>query len=125
MTSKFVRVTAKHIVRDGSEPMPKIQFDLKIDDETKAVLGKWKIFCVFGSYKEDGQDIHPFVLHEDGRVDYGTDWEEGRFGETNIREAILAEKINLGGDTIKLAEASKDLAKVAKALEPLSAKTVY
>ena len=86
MTSKFVRVTAKHIVRDGSEPMPKIQFDLKIDDETKAVLGKWKIFCVFGSYKEDGQDIHPFVLHEDGRVDYGTDWEEGRFGETNIRE---------------------------------------
>lgn len=46
-------------------------------------------------------------------------------GETNIREAILAEKINLGGDTIKLAEASKDLAKVAKALEPLSAKTVY
>ena len=86
MSSKFVRVTAKHIVRDGSEPMAKIQFDLKIDAETKAVLGKWNIFCVWGSYKEDGQDVHPLVLLEDGRIDYGTEWEEHRFGQMNIRE---------------------------------------
>ena len=46
MSSTFVRVTAKHIVRDGSDPMAKIQFDFKIDAETKVVLGKWNVFCV-------------------------------------------------------------------------------
>jgi len=86
MSTTFVRVTAKHMVRDGSDPMAKIQFDFKIDTETKVVLGKWNVFCVWGSYKEDGQDIHPFILLEDGGIDYGTSWEEARFGKMNIRE---------------------------------------
>ncbi len=46
-------------------------------------------------------------------------------GETNIREAILAEKINLSGDTIQLANASKNLTTVAKTLAPLSEQTEY
>lgn len=46
-------------------------------------------------------------------------------GETNIREAILSGDIELSGETIKLAETSKDLARVAQLLSPLSKQTQY
>ena len=89
MPNKFVRVTAQHIVRDGSEPGSKLQFDMKIDSETKAVLGKWNIFGIWGSYSNGSNGIYPFTIIENGNVDYGTGWDEERFGETNIREKLI------------------------------------
>ena len=46
-------------------------------------------------------------------------------GGNTIREAILAKDVIVTGDTVLLAEASDDLAKVAEALQPLQTQTDY
>ncbi len=85
MSKLFVRVTLKDVAPDQSERSVPIQLDLAIDESSRKISGNWYIFGVWGSYKDDANDITPVILLPDGRLDFGSSWEADRYGECDIR----------------------------------------
>lgn len=81
-----VRVTVRDVNPDVEERSPQLQFDIYINENERKVLGKWVIFGIWGSYKEDPNDIEPVLLHPDGRLDFGSGWEADRYGSCNLRD---------------------------------------
>ena len=92
MSEIHVRATLKCVDKDsGVENMP-IQIDLTIDSKTRRNTGNWSKFGVWGSHKTDADEVYPFVLLENGNLDFGAVESGARFGETNL----LEQKIEIG-----------------------------
>jgi hypothetical protein len=82
--SRDVRVLAQW--RDDPREAP-LTVDLRIDAHNGSVIGGWD---VFGAFDLDGKDCRPFVLREDGTVEFG----DGQHGErssqkTNLRDVAI------------------------------------
>jgi hypothetical protein len=64
-------------------------FDLKIDEDSKEVVGAHPVFGMYGSLKSG--EMYPFVLRSDGRIDFGDSNEsaQDRYWETNLRKRLI------------------------------------
>ncbi len=83
MSTKHVRVTLKCVDGSADDRLP-IFIDAKIDTKTREIKSAWMLFGVWGNYKENPDQIFPFVLKE-GQLDFGSGAvSEGRFGSTDF-----------------------------------------
>jgi hypothetical protein len=76
-----VRVLAQW--RDDPTEAP-LTVDLRIDPQSGAIIGRWD---VFGAFDLNGERCRPFVLRDDGTIEFG-DGVEGRRPphKTNLRD---------------------------------------
>jgi hypothetical protein len=60
-----------------------------IVDESKVPLTRVPFFGLAGRWKQGGEN-YPFVLYQDGIMDFGAGWDEdSRYYKTNIREKAI------------------------------------
>lgn len=79
-------IRAKLVWTDDPVDSPYL-FDLLIDSNDR-VLGKWPIYGVLCD--ESGKSTYPFILNNEGRIDFGPEYEAGeRYENTNLRDRAI------------------------------------
>jgi hypothetical protein len=88
---QYVRIVAKPTI-DNPDAAP-ILVDT-IVDETGRILGKHTLFGTFGSLERKEDAFYPFTLDISGKIDYGSDYDHGRFATFDLRDdKIIADRI--------------------------------
>jgi hypothetical protein len=89
LMTREVRILA--LWRDDPTEAP-MTVDLRIDSKSGAIIGYWD---VFGAFNLDGKHCRPFVLRDDGTIEFG-DGVEGKRPplNSNLRDT----PIRVGGE---------------------------
>jgi hypothetical protein len=96
--AKYVRITARPTV-DNPDEFP-LYVDLILDDNDK-VLGNYPIFGFQGEIGQKSGASMPFILHSDGRMDFGEKYvSPDRFYHLDLRDVSIRVKqlLTIHGD---------------------------
>ena len=92
-----------------------ITVDLTLDENRMPVVAG-PVFGARGGLTKTAKRVAPFVLHADGTLDWGSDWEDDRWSEFNLisaaRPVVVGEVF-----TLTLEGGGEDVYRVARSVE--------